>query len=167
MRQALLVLALVATGCATAVNRPTEQIPVRSEPPGAVVSVDCGNAPLYGGTTPTVIEVPRTAEQCSITIAKEGFVEQRVDFERQLSRATAVNRVGGVVGGTFLAAIALVLTFDNSWIDAQFVSDAYSGGEYIGSAAGNAIDRKTGGAYKWVPGEVSVTLARDELRIEN
>ncbi len=55
-----------------------------------------------------------------------------------------------------------MLTWDNSWIDAQFVSEAYSGGEYIGSAAGNSIDRKMGGAYKWVPGEVSVTLAPDE-----
>ena len=167
MRQILLALALLATGCATAVNRPTELIPVRSEPSGAVVSVDCGNTPLYGGTTPTTIEVPRNAEQCSITIAKEGFADQRIDFERRISRATAINRVGGVLGGTFLAAIALVLTFDNSTIDAQFVSDAYNGGEYIGSAAGNAIDRKIGGAYKWVPGEVSVTLERSHERIEN
>ena len=163
MRQALLVLALFATGCATAVNRRTERIPVRSDPPGAVVSVDCGTAPLYGGTTPTVIEVSRLAETCSITIAKEGFAEQHIEFERQISRATAVNRVGGVLGGTFLAAIALVLTWDSSTIDAQFVSDAYNGGEYVGSAAGNAIDRKMGGAYKWVPGEVVVTLARDEI----
>ncbi|MGZ7080262.1 MAG: hypothetical protein ACXVJT_12685 [Thermoanaerobaculia bacterium] len=162
MRQTLLVLALFATGCATAVNRPTERIPVRSEPQGAVVSVDCGNAPLYGGTTPTVIEVPRTADQCGITIAKEGFAEEHIQLERQISRATAVNRVGGVLGGTFLAAVALVLTWDNSVVDADFVGNAYSGGEYLGSAAGNAIDRKMGGAYKWVPGEVVVKLQKSE-----
>src|SRR6185369_3979320 len=101
----------------------TERISVNSEPQGAVISVDCGNAPLYGGTTPAAIVVPRNADACSITIAKEGFQEQHIDFERQISRATAVNHVGGVLGGTVLAAFALIISLDNSVIDADFVGD--------------------------------------------
>jgi len=51
MKRAILVAAVVlsAARCATMVNDTTEKIPVRSTPAGAVVSVDCGNAPLYGG----------------------------------------------------------------------------------------------------------------------
>jgi hypothetical protein len=158
MRNLLLAAALFATGCATVVNRSTERIPVRSEPSGAVVSVDCGNAPLYGGTTPTVIEVPRGADRCSISIAKVGFAEQRVDVERQVSRATVANDVPGVVTGALLGAIALALTWDDTWVDGEFVYDSWSFGKAVGSAAGHSIDRKTGGAYKWVPGEVVVKL---------
>jgi len=138
------------------VNRPTERISVQSDPAGAVVSVDCGNAPLFGGTTPTVIEVPRLAETCGITIAKEGFAEQRVDFQRQTSRATIGNEVPGVVTGAFLSIVALALTWETD--DLDFVVDAYRGGHFVGAAAGHAIDRKTGAAWKWVPGKISVKL---------
>lgn len=140
------------------VNRSVERIPVRSEPPGAVVSVDCGNAPLFGGTTPTVIEVPRVADACSITIAKEGFAEQHIDFQRQLSRATLGNQVPGIFAGTFFSVVALALTWETD--DVDFVIDAFRGGHAVGSAAGHAIDQRTGRAYKWVPGEVSVKLER-------
>ena len=156
MRQLLLAVALLASGCATMVNRPFERIPVTSDPAGAVVSVDCGNAPLFGGTTPTVIEVPRAAETCAITVAKEGYAEQRVEFERQLSRATLANEVPGVVAGTILSVAALALVWETE--DFDFVVDAYRGGHYIGAEAGHAVDRKTGAAYKWVPGKVNVKL---------
>src|SRR5258708_6518907 len=51
MKHAILAVAVVfaAARCATMVNTATEKIPVRSNPAGAVVTVDCGNAPLYGG----------------------------------------------------------------------------------------------------------------------
>src|SRR5512141_1088395 len=123
MRQLLLATVLLASGCATMFNQPFERIPVRSEPSGAVVSVDCGNAPLFGGTTPTVIEVPRAADACSITVAKEGYAEQRIEFQRQLSRATLGNEVPGVVAGTILSVAALALVWDTD--DFDLVVDAY------------------------------------------
>jgi hypothetical protein len=156
VKQLLLACAFFAAGCATMVNRPVEQIPVSSDPAGAVVSVDCGNAPLYGGTTPTVIEVPRAAESCSITVAKEGYAERRVEFERQISKATRANQVPGVIAGTIFSVAALALVWDTD--DLDFIVDAYQGGHYIAAEAGNAVDRKTGAAYKWVPGRVDVKL---------
>ena len=118
MKRALLAAAVVfaAARCATVVNDTTEKIPVRSNPAGAVVSVDCGDAPLYGGVTPTTISVPRAAMPCSITLAKEGYVPTRIDFQRQLSRAVGANKVAaaprssatsGFVGGLPLVRLEL------------------------------------------------------------
>ena len=157
MRPVLLVLPLlIATGCATVVNRSSQRVPVTSDPSGAVVSVDCGQAALYGGTTPTTIELPRNADSCSITLAKEGYAEEHIDLQRQRSRATLANEVPGVVTGTFFSLVALALTWDTD--DVDLVVDAYRGGHAIGSAAGNSVDEKTGAAYKWVPGKVAVKL---------
>ena len=65
----LIVLAGATAGCATVANDQRENIPIRSEPAGAVVSVNCGNAPIYGGITPAVIIIERTADPSSVTIA--------------------------------------------------------------------------------------------------
>lgn len=159
MRTALLALPLlIATGCATVVNRSSQRVPITSDPAGAVVSVDCGNAPLYGGMTPTTIEVPRIAEACSINVAKDGYAEERIDLQRQRSRATLANEVPGVVTGTLFSVVALVLTWETD--DVDFVVDAYRGGHAIGSGVGNSVDETTGGAYKWVPGKVAVKLQK-------
>jgi len=165
MKRSLLAAAVVLASarCATMVNDTTEKIPVRSTPAGAVVSVDCGNAPLYGGVTPTTITVPRVATPCSITLAKEGYVPTRVDFHRQLSHAGAANKVAaapvGVVFG--LLGMALAGLAGNSIIAPDVIANTgYDIGTSIGAIPANKIDEKTGGAYKQVPGEVSVTLDR-------
>lgn len=141
------------------VNTADEKIPVRSNPAGAVVSVDCGNAPLYGGVTPTTITVPRSASPCSITLAKEGFVPTRVDFHRELSRAVAANKVAAAPVGLFAGLIAYVVAskFDGLNPDAV-AGSAYSAGTAIAAAPANAFDASKGSAYKQVPGEVDVTL---------
>jgi hypothetical protein len=145
--------------CATIANDTTEKIPVRSQPAGAVVSVECGNVPIYGGVTPTVITVPRATQPCGITIAKEGYVEARVDFQRQLSRATTANKVVAAPVGILVAALGYILTSDSKIFDPD---EAGRVGYEIGTAAAampaNKFDEKSGGAYKQVPGEVSVTL---------
>jgi hypothetical protein len=149
--------------CATMVNDTTEKIPVRSEPAGAVVSIACGNAPIYGGVTPTVITVPRAAQPCGITIAKEGFVEARVKFERQYSNAGAANSVAAApVGVLFgLVGMAIAGAAGTSSIDPDAIGRiGYDIGTSVGSMPGNKIDEKSGGAYKQVPGEVNVTLER-------
>src|SRR5258708_13334061 len=71
-RAGILALPLLLSCCATMVNGTTEQIPVKSDPPGAVVTIECGNAPLYGGLTPAVITLERKAQPCAPTNAKEG-----------------------------------------------------------------------------------------------
>jgi hypothetical protein len=161
MKRALLAaaVAFAAARCATMVNETTEKIPVRSTPAGAVVSVNCGDAPLYGGLTPTTITVSRAAQPCSVTIAKEGYLEKRIEFERQRSRATASNKVAAAPAGIVGALISLMLTSTTNSISAD---DAASGGYAVGSAIATAsadkVDERTGGAFKQVPGEVDVTL---------
>src|SRR4051812_50223918 len=101
-RASLLLLFLALAGCASVVNRPYEEISVTSDPPGAVVSVDCGDAPLYGGTTPPVIFASRPAETCGITVAEGGFAEQHNHFQRQETKTTrAKERPGGFTGALF------------------------------------------------------------------
>jgi hypothetical protein len=149
---ALLVLTLAAAGCATMANDQREKIAVRSEPAGAVVSVECGATPVYGGVTPAVIIVDRAADPCALTVAKEGYEAQHVELTRTTSRATMGNKVPGVMVGTLFGLVAWFSGDDN------FVDDAFGLGAKLGEAPGDAIDRKTGAAYKHVPGAVFVKL---------
>jgi hypothetical protein len=161
MKRALLAAAVVfaAARCATMVNDTTEKIPVRSTPAGAVVSVDCGNAPLYGGVTPTTITVPRVATPCSITLAKEGYVQTRVDFQRQLSRATSANKIAAAPVGIFAAVLGYVLSSATSVLNPdQIASDSYAVATAVAAIPANKFDESHGGAFKQVPGEVDVTL---------
>ena len=154
----LLAMMLLLSCCATMVNGTTEQIAVKSEPAGAVVTVECGNHPLYGGLTPAVIIVERKAEPCALTVAKDGYVEEHIELKREISNATKVNKVPGSVLGTLLAVVGFAVTFDTGTIDSNIVGDAFEGGMYLGSEPGNAVDRRSGAAYKHVPGQVFVTL---------
>ena len=161
MRRSLLALATLvfASGCATMVNKATERIPVRSEPAGAVVTVDCGSASMYGGVTPTTITVPRIAQPCSVTVGKEGYEAQTINFQRQHSRVVAGNNVPGVVAGTVFGAVATLFLW-NSTDDFELPVLAFEGGQILGSAPGNAVDRRSGAAYKQVPGDVFVRLVK-------
>lgn len=153
----LVALTGAMAGCATVANDQRENIPIRSEPSGAVVSVNCGNAPIYGGVTPAVIIIERTADPCSITIAKDGYEETTVDLERQISRATAGNKVPGVITGALFGLVAILADLE-SHHGSTDVIDAAEGGMALGEGAANAVDRKTGAAYKHVPGEIFVRL---------
>lgn len=84
-RAALLPILLLLASCATMEIEPTQDIHVRSEPDGATVTVDCGNAALYGGETPVTVTLERKATPCALTIAKEGFVAQHVTLTRELT----------------------------------------------------------------------------------
>src|SRR5438477_6934091 len=145
MKRLIPILALTLVGgCATMINGRTETIPVKSEPSGAVVTVECGNAPLYGGVTPTTITVPRNAEMCELTIAKEGYAETRVELKRELSRAAVANKVPGVITGIVFGAVAAFFTMDNEAMADTATEAAYGAGETLGSAPGDAVDSRTG-----------------------
>jgi hypothetical protein len=53
--------------------------------------------------------VPRAATPCSITLAKEGYVQTRVDFQRQRSSAASANKVVAAPVGLFAGMIAYVV----------------------------------------------------------
>ena len=153
MRTIALLALTVAAGCATIANDQKEKIPVRSEPAGAVVSVECGSTPVYGGVTPAVIIIERTADPCAVTVGKEGYGQKTVELERTTSRAVKGNKVPGVMVGALFGVIATLWDASDVTVDG-----AYTIGSALGEAPGNAIDRKTGAAYKHVPKEVFVTL---------
>ena len=153
-RLTLVALCLAAAGCATVINDQKEKIPVRSEPAGAVVSVECGTTPVYGGVTPAVIIIERTADPCAITVAKEGYAAKTVTLERTMSRAVQGNKVAGAVVGGLFGLVALIASDgDEAW-----TSSAYGAGSAPGEAPGRAIDKQTGAAYKHTPKEVFVRL---------
>jgi hypothetical protein len=140
------------------VNDTTEKIPVRSTPAGAVVSVDCGNAPMYGGVTPTVITVPRAASPCGITLAKEGYAEKRIEFARQRSRATSMNKAVAAPVGIAAALIGLVLLNSTNISADDIAASGYAIGSAVAAMPADKFDERSGGAFKQVPGEVDVTL---------
>ena len=157
MKRLLVAALCLAAGCATVINDQREKISVRSEPAGAVVSVECGPAPIYGGVTPAVIVIERTADPCAITVAKEGYAAQKVILERTLSRSTQVNKVPGVVAAAVAGLVTTILMMDDP-NGSEAAEAAARGGMAVGEGSANAIDRKSGAAYKHVPGEVFVTL---------
>lgn len=157
MKRLLLGAIVLLSGCATMVNKSTERIPVRSTPAGAVVSVECGDAPVFGGTTPTVITVPRAASPCAITLAKEGYAETRVEFRRVRSRVASANRVAAAPVGVLFGLVGFVISSDR--IDPETsIGIGWDIGTDLASMPGDKFDEAHGGAFKQVPGEVDVTL---------
>jgi hypothetical protein len=98
---ALAGAALLTTArCATVAHGTTQAIRVESEPPGAVVSLDCvqGSTPNVG-VTPVAVQVQRKSKSCAIGIAKEGYYPVNVPLQRTFSGVYVGNLlVGGVVG---------------------------------------------------------------------
>jgi hypothetical protein len=64
-----MVMILAVSGCATAINGRTQEVPISSEPPGATVLVDGVNV----GTTPTTVMLTRH-DSHSVRIEKPGYV---------------------------------------------------------------------------------------------
>lgn len=91
---ACLILSLFLAGCATIVHGTTQEIPVSSEPSGAEVLVDGGNA----GRTPCKIEIKRKMDHV-VTFQKAGYQEENITVMHVLSGAVAGNILaGGFVG---------------------------------------------------------------------
>lgn len=140
---ALLPLLLLLVSCATMVNETTQDISVGSEPEGAVVTVECGNAPLYGGETPVVLTLERKATPCALTIAKEGFVPQHVTLARVPACPPGSKKYPSLFG----PALA---TDDGDVNMCWALTDPY--------------DRRTGAPYKHMPGSVFVKLSEAQAQ---
>jgi hypothetical protein len=101
MKKTLAVmLAVLVSGCASIVHQTTQQIPVKSDPPGASVTVACGdvfNDPKL--VTPTVVTVHRKSYACSIGLSKEGYEPSQIALARTLSGWYVANILfGGIIG---------------------------------------------------------------------
>lgn len=90
----------LSVGCASIVHQTTQQIPVRSEPAGAAVTVACGdvfNDPKL--VTPTTVVVHRKPDHCVIGLAREGYLPNNVVLKKAVSGWYVANiLIGGIVG---------------------------------------------------------------------
>ena len=149
------VLLLLGTSCATVIHGNHQSVPVTSSPAGANILVDCDGDRRDAGLTPAKVTLPRGSETCSLTLTKDGYEPKRVAFERVRSNATIVNLVPSAYLSIIGGIIGFIVTFDRGPVD-PFI--AVAAGGYLGWRAPNAIDEKTGAAWKQVPEEVIVPL---------
>lgn len=88
----VLVVSLLASGCASVALGQTERITVTSVPEGARVIVD-GE---HRGATPLVVAVPRRPRAVEISLQAAGHAEERLVLGRRASRAAASNVLLGL-----------------------------------------------------------------------
>jgi hypothetical protein len=100
MKKALSVLGMFFVGCASIVHQTTQQVPVKSEPAGAAITVACGD--VYNDpklVTPAVVTVHRKPNHCSISLAKSGYQPASVSLKKTMSGWYAGNILfGGIIG---------------------------------------------------------------------
>jgi hypothetical protein len=100
MNKLAAVVLLFSVGCASIVHQTTQQIPVKSEPAGAAVTVACGdvqNDPKL--VTPTVVTVHRKPEHCVIGLTKDGYQSSEVALKKAFSGWYIGNLLfGGIIG---------------------------------------------------------------------
>lgn len=98
MKRLLTLLVALSAGCAT--TGPTQQILVRSEPAGAAVTVECGDAKNDTQLlTPTVVSVHRRPDHCAILLVKDGYHPVAVPLHKARSAWHFGNVLAGVLTG--------------------------------------------------------------------
>lgn len=100
MKSVLLAISVFSVGCASIVHQTTQQVPVTSNPPGAAITVACGdvnNDPKL--VTPAVVTVHRKPNHCSIALAKTGYQPAEVSLKKKMSGWYIGNILfGGIIG---------------------------------------------------------------------
>ena len=93
-------LLFACSGCASIIHQTTQQIPVKSDPPGAAISVMCGD--VYNDPkliTPATITVHRKPAVCTIALAKDGYDRSETNLVREMSGWYLGNVIfGGIIG---------------------------------------------------------------------
>jgi hypothetical protein len=91
---------LFSLNCASIIHQTTQQVPIKSDPPGAAMTVSCGdvnNDPKL--ITPAVVTLHRKPDHCSVTLRKEGYADKFLAFDKQMSGLYIANiLIGGIVG---------------------------------------------------------------------
>ena len=150
---------LFAARCATIANGRFQNVNVASDPAGADVRVDCGDLNRDGGKTPTVVKLQRKAASCTITIAKSGFADRVVTFERKTSGWFWGNLASpGLVFevGVELATGPPLFSVFGGESDRHQVNGV---GFIAGTGLGMLLDHTTGAQYEFLPRKVDVKLA--------
>ena len=77
---------LFSLNCASIVHQTTQQVPIKSDPSGAAMTVACGdvnNDPQL--VTPAVVTLHRKPDHCSVTLKKEGYADKFIATTHALS----------------------------------------------------------------------------------
>jgi hypothetical protein len=149
-----LTLATLTLRCASIAHGRYQRVPVRSEPSGAHVAVNCGDAPASPGVTPLDVWLRRGAEKCAITLSHTGYVDRTITFTRAKSGVAWANVAPGLLVGV-TAGAAAAMPFGGNQSSAN---NALLGGTAVGSGLGLAVDRATGAIFRQVPSAVDVIL---------
>lgn len=89
-----LAVALLFSGCATAVNGGKQKVPIASQPSGASVKIDDADS----GATPTTVVLSRKTSH-RVELQLNGYRPYEVILEPRSNGATAGNLlVGGIIG---------------------------------------------------------------------
>lgn len=161
-KYALLIgIAVVAAGCATMINGKYQTVSVDSFPAGASITLDCGDVPREGGTTPAKVKVQRAAKHCLIFLSRDGYEMKEVALVHQPSRATALNGVFGVPAAIVFGVLGAIIGSAVGGEDTGGQIGVETGLDF-GAEAATDVDKGRGG-WKWVPGRIFVTLVRLEI----
>ncbi len=159
------VVAIVLSGCATLFTRPSQQVPIDSEPPGAQVFVDGS----FVGTTPITLQLEKRSEY--EIVLRIGDRQQSVTLHSSIDNAIVGFDVapGLIVAG--VSGLVLAGTPDRGPAESGGPMPIIRLDPYIrrgavigiavglGSAAMNvAVDAGTGRWYRLTPSEVLVVF---------
>jgi len=152
--------------CATMAHSDFEQIPVRSTPSGADVTLDCGRGAMRIGTTPITLMIHRKDTNCSVTIAKSGWTDMRVELHRTIAKASLFDLLAGGVAAAIVANTSIDFSAENGTSSGGDVSVSASGsGSASPALAGGVVlsgavlvDAATGALFAHSPSRVDVTL---------
>lgn len=142
----LVLVALLASGCATIVSGRHQKIRVTSAPLRARVIVeyqkaDGGQVSSY--ETPAEIHLPRRKSDVRLRIEKEGFAPVEVALKRKANGMLALNVANPMIYGA-------VITDGSAGARAGAIA------AFIGVWIG--VDVATGAAYRLAPSRIDVTL---------
>ena len=145
------VLATQMTACATVAHRPIERVSVRSNPAGADAVIECAGGVRAHGVTPASIGIPRHAEECVLSITKDGMVPQKIHLQRAVS--------GKYWGALWTAAGAVAgLAVMSSESDGLEYGAILLGPPLVYGLTSAAIDASTGRRWLHEPDEIDVRL---------
>jgi hypothetical protein len=147
----LLLLSLLATGCATVFHGTRQNIRVETDPPRATASAKGQTI-----TTPGVLKLHRKETNLEVVIEKEGYVPRRVKLTRKASGANWANTLFLPVGVVAGAGIGASISRDPDAFE-NALTGAVAGGLLL-PAAVTSIDLATGAAYKLDPSRIVVRL---------
>jgi hypothetical protein len=156
-RLLLLLLALVTVRCATVTLGRYQTVPVESNPSGAAVRVSCGDYERDAGVTPVKVELLRKAETCTLTLTKDGYEPETVEFQRGRSAMVYGNIVPGFFTGTLTGAGAGLVAVLAEASD-EVIIGAFAAGFATGAGLPALVDEATGAMYKHQPERVEVAL---------